>query len=76
VHDGAEVVIDVRREDEFRLLRVGAKRLERVKNVDARELADGSDEGGRTSGSARWIRSVGGGSAAAAAATTTASAHD
>jgi len=64
VHDGAEVIIDVGREDEFRLLRVGAKRLERVENVDARELADGSDECGRAS----TARSVDGGTAAAAAA--------
>ena len=74
VHDGAEVIIDVGREDEFGLLRVGAKRLERVENVDARELADGSDEGGRAS----TARSVDGGTAAAAAAaaaSTTASTH-
>ena len=64
VHDGAEVIIDVGREDEFGFLRVGAKRLERVENVDARELADGSDEGGRAS-TARWVD---GGTAAVAAA--------
>ena len=45
-----------------------------LSNVDARELADGSDEGGRAS----TARSVDGGTAAAAtaaAASTTASTH-
>ena len=66
VDDGAEVIIDVGREDEFRLVRVAAKRVQSVGDVNARELAHGTHERSRRA-------STGGAGGGATAASTAAS---